>query len=125
MPSVCFKIYRGPVHNSLKRMSAATTTKKTEKAGCSRDELVISSGVKGQMMVGGGLETAETERTRKMGTTWSATQVGLRGVKSGLGGHDAGVSGGDAGVKNTSIPITKRGRMAMSNHPTFSDFVVV
>ena len=81
--------------------------------------------MKGELMVGGGLETADTERTRKMGTTWSATQVGLRRVESGLGGHDAGVSGGDAGVKNTSIPISKRGRMALSDNPTFSDFVVV
>ena len=60
-----------------------------------------------------------------MRTTWAATQVGLRRVKSGLGGHDDGVSGVDEGVENASIPITKRGRMAMSNHPTFSDFVVV
>ena len=78
--------------------------------------------MKGQMMVGGGLETAETERTRKMGATWSATQVGLRPFKAGLGGHDAGVSGVDAGVENASIPLLKRGRMAMSGLTTFSDF---
>ena len=74
------------------------------------------------MMVGGGLETAETERTRKMGATWSATQVGLRPVKAGLGGHDDGVSGDDEGVEKASIPLRKRGRMAWSDHPTFSDF---
>ena len=81
--------------------------------------------MKGQMMVGGGLETAEAERTRKMGATWSAPQVGLRPVKAGLGGHDAGVSGGDEGVEKASIPLWKRGRMAMSGHPTFSDFIGV
>ena len=73
-------------------------------------------------MVGGGLETAETERTRKMGATWAATQVWLRRVKAGLGGHDDGVSGDDEGVEDTSIPISQQGRMAMSGHPTFSDF---
>ena len=73
-------------------------------------------------MVGGCLETGETERTRKMGTTWAATRVGLRGVKAGLGGHEAGVSGCDEGVEKASIPISKRGRMASSGHPTFSDF---
>ena len=78
--------------------------------------------MKGELIVGGCLETAETERTRKMGTTWSATQVGLRPVKAGLGGHDDGVSGGDAGVEDTSIPLRKRGRMALSEYPTFSDF---
>ena len=60
-----------------------------------------------------------------MGTTWSATQVGLRGVKAGLGGHDDGVSGDDEGVEKASIPLWKRGRMAWSDNPTFSDFVVV
>ena len=99
-----------------------TTTKKSSKTGRHRDELIIGGGVKGQMMVGGGLETAGTERTRKMGATWSATQVGLMGVKSCLGGHDAGVSGGDAGVEKAPIPISERGRMAMSGHPTFGDF---
>ena len=78
--------------------------------------------MKGELMVGGGLETAETERTRKMSATWSATQVCLRGVKAGLGGHDAGVSGGDAGVEDISIPISKRGRLALSESPTFSGF---
>ena len=77
------------------------------------------------MMVGGGLETAETEQTRKMGTTWSATQVGLRRVKAGLGGHDDGVSGVDEGVEETSIPISKRGRMTWSEYTTFSDFWAV
>ena len=81
--------------------------------------------MKGQMMVGSGLETAETERTRKMGATWSATQVGLRRVKAGLGGHDDGVSGVDEGVEETSIPISKRGRMALSEYPTFSGFWAV
>ena len=98
------------------------TTKKTSKTGRHRDEHIISGDEKGQMMVGGCLETAGTERTRKMGATWSATQVGLRPVKSGLGGHDAGVSGGDEGVEDTSIPILKPGRTGMSDHPTFSGF---
>ena len=47
----------------------------------------------------------------------------LRPVKSGLGGHDGGASGVDGGVEKSSIPISKRGRMAGSDHPTFSDFV--
>ena len=38
----------------------------------------------------------------KIDTTWPATQVGLRPVKSGLGGHDDGVWGVDDGVKNSS-----------------------
>ena len=99
-----------------------TTTKKTAKTGRHRDELIIGGDEKGQMMVGGGLETGETERTRKMGATWSATQVCLRPVKAGLGGHDDGVSGDDEGVEKASIPLWKRGRMAWSDHPTFSDF---
>ena len=78
--------------------------------------------MKGQSMVRGCLETAETGRTRKIGTTWSATQVGLRPVKAGLGGHDAGASGDDEGVEDTSAPISKRGRTALSGHPTFSGF---
>ena len=51
------------------------------------------------------------------------TQVGLRTVESGLGGHEEGVSGDAAGVENASIPLWKRGRMAMSNSTTFSVFV--
>ena len=81
--------------------------------------------LKGELIVGGGLETAETERTRKMGATWAATQVGLRGVKVGLGGHDAGVSGDDEGVRDRQIQISKRGRVVWSDHPTFSGFVLV
>ena len=100
------------------------TTKKTSKTGRHRDEHIISGDEKGQMMVGGGLETAETGRTRKMGTTWSATQVGLRPVKAGLGGHDDGVSGVDEGVEKASIPLWKRGRVAWSGHSTISDFGV-
>ena len=44
--------------------------------------------------------------------TWSATQVGVRGVKVGLGGQDDSVSGDDQGVENTSLSISKRGWMA-------------
>ena len=51
-----------------------------------------------------------------------ATQVGPRGHEAGLGGHDDGVSGVDEGVENASIPLLKRGRVAWSDHPTFSDF---
>ena len=36
-------------------------------------------------------------------TTWPATQVCRRPVKSGLGGHDDGVSGVDDGVENASL----------------------
>ena len=59
------------------------------------------------------------------GTTWPATQVGLRRVKAGLGGHDAGVWGVDEGVEKTSLPISKRGRPARSDYPTFSEFAGV
>ena len=44
--------------------------------------------------------------------TWSATRVGVRGVKVGLGGQDDSVSGDDQGVENTSLSISKRGWMA-------------
>ena len=55
-------------------------------------------------------------------TTRPATQVGPRGVKSGLGGHDDGASGVDEGVESASLPLRKRGRLASSVCPTFSDF---
>ena len=61
----------------------------------------------------------------KIDTTWSATQVGLRPVKSGLGGHDDGVWGVDDGVKNSSLPLRKRGRTAGSGCATFSGFTGV
>ena len=35
----------------------------------------------------------------KNGTTWAATQVGLRPVEAGLGGHDAGVWGSTPGSR--------------------------
>ena len=54
--------------------------------------------------------------------TGSATQVGLRTVEAGLGGHDDGASGVDEGVEKASVPLSKRGRLAMSDCPTFSDF---
>ena len=65
----------------------------------------------------------KTENELKRGTTWPATQVGLRPVKSGLGGHDDGVSGDDEGVERSSILLSKRRRLAVSDHATFSDFV--
>ena len=58
----------------------------------------------------------------KNGTTWPATQVGLRPVEAGLGGHDAAVSGVDAGVKKASSPISKRCRLAKSDYASFSGF---
>ena len=61
----------------------------------------------------------------KNDTTWSATQVGPRTVKAGLGGHEAGVFGVDEGVENTSIPLRKRGRMAMFVCVTISDLWVL
>ena len=54
--------------------------------------------------------------------TWSATQVRLRPVKAGLGGHEEGVGGVDEGVEKTSLPLWKRGRVAMSERQTSSDF---
>ena len=56
-------------------------------------------------------------------TRWMATQVGPRSVGSGLGGHDAGVSGDDEGDENASTPLLRRGRLALSASPTFSDFM--
>ena len=55
-------------------------------------------------------------------TTRPATQVVLRPVESGLGGHEDGVSGDDEGVENASIPLWERGRMAMSESLSISDF---
>ena len=46
----------------------------------------------------------------------------VRCVKAGLGGHDAGVSWVEEGVENTSSLISKRGRLALSECPTFSGF---
>ena len=89
------------------------TTKKTSKTGRHRDEPIIGGDEKGQMMVGGGLETAETERTRKMGATWSATQVCLGPVKAGLGGHDDGVSGGRRGGREGIDPVMETGTSGM------------
>ena len=61
----------------------------------------------------------------KIGTTWSATQLGPRPVESGLGGHDDGVWGVDDGVENSSFQLRKRGRTAVSVCATFSDFTRV
>ena len=55
-------------------------------------------------------------------TTWPATQVGPRTDEACLGGHDDGASGVDDGVENASLPLSKRGRLAMSDCPTFSVF---
>ena len=55
-------------------------------------------------------------------TTRPATQVGLRTVEAGLGGHDAGASGVEEGVESASLPLSKRGRLTMSDRPTFSVF---
>ena len=63
-----------------------------------------------------------TSRKAKSGTTWPATQVGLRPLESGLGGHDAGVSRVDEGVETTSLPLLKWGRTALSECAAFSDF---
>ena len=58
-------------------------------------------------------------------TTFPATQVSPRPVKSGLGGHEAGVSGVDEGITNPSFPTMKGGRMALFVCTTFSDFLGV
>ena len=44
----------------------------------------------------------EIDSKGKIDTTWPATQVGLRPVKSGLGGHEAGLFVVDDGVTNPS-----------------------
>ena len=61
----------------------------------------------------------------KNDTTWSATQVGPRPVEAGLGGREEGVWGVDEGVEDASTSLRKRGRMALSVCPTFSDFIGV
>ena len=58
-------------------------------------------------------------------TTWSATRVCLRTVESGLGGHEAGVFRVDEGVENAQPPITKRGRLAVSECTILSDITGV
>ena len=72
-----------------------------------------------------GYVKGRTTRKAKSDTTWLATQVGPRTVKAGLGGHEAGVFGVDEGVENTSIPLRKRGRMAMFVCVTISDLWVL
>ena len=55
-------------------------------------------------------------------TTWLATQVGPRRVESGLGGHDDGASGVNEGVERPLIQLSKRGRLALPDCPTFGEF---
>ena len=55
-------------------------------------------------------------------TTWPATQVGPRPVEACLGGQDDGASVVDEGVETPSLQISKLGRLAMSDRPTFSGF---
>ena len=55
-------------------------------------------------------------------TTRPETEVGPRPIKAGLGDQESGVSGGRRGVKNGSIWSSKRGLLAVSDCPTFSDF---
>ena len=55
-------------------------------------------------------------------TTWPATQVGLRTVKSGLGGHDDGASGDDEGSKSNRYRY-RNGDEGVSDSATFSGFV--
>ena len=52
-----------------------------------------------------------------------ATQVGPRGHEAGLGGHNDSASGVDEGVEKASLPLSKRGRFALSESATFSGFV--
>ena len=55
-------------------------------------------------------------------TTRPETEVGPRQIKAGLGEQESGVSGGRRLVKKTSIWLSKRGRSAVSERATFSDF---
>ena len=55
----------------------------------------------------------------KTDTTWPATQVGLRRVKSDLGGHEEGVIGVDDGVEKASLPLWKQARTAVSECAAF------
>ena len=64
----------------------------------------------------------KTENELKRGTTWPATQVGLRTVKSGLGGHDDGASGDDEGSKSNRYRY-RNGDEGVSDSATFSGFV--
>ena len=56
--------------------------------------------------------------------TMSATQVCLRRVESCLEGHEAGVFGVDEGSRTHRSDV-KWGRVAVSECPTFSDFMGV
>ena len=62
--------------------------------------------------------TGRTSRRAETDTTWSATQVGPRGVKSGLGGHDDGVFGVAEGVEKSSLMLSKHDRKAQLDHGT-------
>ena len=55
-------------------------------------------------------------------TTRPETEEGPRPIKAGLGDQESDVSGGRRGVKKASLPSSKRGRSAVSECPTFSDF---
>ena len=52
----------------------------------------------------------------------SATILGLRGAEGCLRGNDDVVCAVDEGVESAPLPLCKRGRLAMSDCPTFSDF---
>ena len=69
-----------------------------------------------------GCTNGRTTRKAENDATWPATQVCLRPLESGLGGHDAGVFGVEEGVETTRLPLLKRGRTAVSECATFSDF---
>ena len=55
-------------------------------------------------------------------TTRPETEPGPRPVKVGLGDQESGVSGVDEAAQNTSLPLSKRVRSAVSECATFSDF---
>ena len=76
----------------------------------------VTTGVTTRSLMG-----VEGERAGN-GTTGPATQVCPRPVGAGLGGHDDGASGVDEGVESSSLLLSKRGRSALSDCPTFSDF---
>ena len=58
-------------------------------------------------------------------TTRPETEPGPRPVKAGLGDQESGVSGGWRGVKKSSLPLSKWGRLAVTDCATFSVFVGV
>ena len=69
------------------------------------------------------MDTWDTHAKNQL--TRPATEVCRRPFESGLGGHEDGVIGVEEWVENTSLPLWKRGRTALSECVIFSGFTGV